>query len=284
MSRDIPGIRVAIMLIGLMILAAPILAQEPTRSIVKVAGDLYRFQENAHYSVFLVTPDGIIVTDPINPETAKWLKSELKQRFDKPVKYVIYSHHHEDHIAGGEIFSATATFVAHEKTLRAIVAENIATALPDITFSDEMTVKLGGKIVELTYMGISHTNNSIAMFFPDENAVYAVDFVCVKALPFQDLPDYAYHYPQWLESLQKLEKMEFDILLPGHDDIGDHSDVRLFRHYLEDLETAVAAGIAAGASVDELQETVTMDDYREWALYTEWRALNVKGMHHFLTQ
>jgi len=278
-------IRFIIVLVAGVCCAASVLAQQaPRRGIVHVAGDLYRFQNDAHYSVFLVTSDGIIVTDPINPDVANWLSGELKDRFDLPVKYVIYSHHHEDHISGSEVFADTATVVAHEKTLRAILAENIPAAIPDITFSEEMTVKLGGKSVELTYMGVSHTDNSIAMYFPDENAVYAVDFICVNALPYQDLPLYAYHYPEWLGSLQKLEKMDFEILIPGHDDVGVHEDVRAFRHFMEDLETSVAAGIKAGLSLEELQETVTLDEYRHWALYDEWRELNVKGMYRMLTE
>ena len=77
----------------------------------------------------MVTPDGIIVTDPINAEVANWLKGELKRRFNKPVKYLIYSHHHEDHISGGEVFSDTAIVIAHEKAVAAIAADKVSTTL-----------------------------------------------------------------------------------------------------------------------------------------------------------
>ncbi len=61
-------------------------AQEDTpRAITKIAGDLYRFQNKFHYSVFLVTPEGVIVTDPINAEAATWLKGEIASRFGVPV-------------------------------------------------------------------------------------------------------------------------------------------------------------------------------------------------------
>ena len=60
-------------------------------------------QNNFHYSVFLVTPDGVIVTDPINAEAATWLEAEIARRFDQPVKYLILSHDHRDHSAGGEL-------------------------------------------------------------------------------------------------------------------------------------------------------------------------------------
>ena len=87
-------------------------AQE--RAITQIAGDLYRFQNNGHYSVFLVTPEGVIATDPINSGAAKWLKNEIKARFNQPIKYVIYSHDHADHISGGEVFADDgAIVVAH---------------------------------------------------------------------------------------------------------------------------------------------------------------------------
>ncbi|MFB3122030.1 MAG: MBL fold metallo-hydrolase, partial [Candidatus Binatia bacterium] len=70
----------------------------PTREITAIAGDLYRVRNNFHFSVFLVTPAGIIVTDPIDVEAARWLKEELARRFDKPIKYLIYSHDHTDHV------------------------------------------------------------------------------------------------------------------------------------------------------------------------------------------
>ena len=65
--------------------------QGAKRSITKIAGDVYRFQNNFHFSVFMVTSDGIIVTDPINADAAKWLKAELATRFNQPVKFLVYS-------------------------------------------------------------------------------------------------------------------------------------------------------------------------------------------------
>ena len=282
---NIVCIRFFLLFIGCLFVAPSVIAQqEPVRGIVQIAGDLYRFQENAHYSVFLVTPDGVIATDPINTDTATWLKAELKRRFDKPVKYLIYSHHHEDHVSGGEVFSDTATVLAHENAEQGIIKDKVPTALPDITFSDQMTVMLGDKIVELTYAGLSHSDNSVIMHFPEERAVYAVDFVLARALPYRDLPLSAYFYPEWLDSLRKLEKMDFDILIPGHDKVGTRKDVRGFRHYLEDLESAVLEGIEAGLSVEEMQESITLDEYRDWDLFEEWRALNIKGMYRQLTR
>lgn len=104
--------------------AAALVVQQPppppVRDITRIAGSLYRGNASGLHNVFLVTPDGIILADPINTPFATWLKTELAERFRVPVEYVIYSHSHYDHIEGGRVFADTAQFVAHENVARAM--------------------------------------------------------------------------------------------------------------------------------------------------------------------
>ncbi len=85
-------ITVVRLLVGFVAVAAAAVAetawaqQEPKRAITNIAGDLYRFQNNFHFSVFLVTPEGVIVTDPINADAANWLKAEIDKRFGVPIR------------------------------------------------------------------------------------------------------------------------------------------------------------------------------------------------------
>lgn len=127
----------------------------PVREITKIAGEVYRFRNNFHYTVFAVTPAGIIATDPVNADAATWLKNELKTRFNQTVRYLIYSHNHADHISGGQVFANTAIVVAHENAKSVIVGERRPTAIPQVTFSDRMVIELGGTTVELHYTGRS---------------------------------------------------------------------------------------------------------------------------------
>jgi glyoxylase-like metal-dependent hydrolase (beta-lactamase superfamily II) len=87
------------------------------RQIVQIAGDVYRANNGNWWAVFMVTPEGIILGDPINLQFSTWLKGELDQRFGLPVRYVVYSHSHWDHAEGGAVFADTAVFVAHENML-----------------------------------------------------------------------------------------------------------------------------------------------------------------------
>ena len=256
-------------------------AQTDDRSITRVAGNLYRFQNRAHYSVFLVTSEGILVTDPINADAAKWLKAELANRFpDVPIRYLVYSHSHADHISGGEVFADTATVVSHERAEQRIVAEQVPTAIPQVTFSDRKTLELGGEQVELIYLGPNHSDNLIVMRFPTERTVFAVDIVAVKRLPYQDFPNADLN--GLIAGLKTIEALDFDILAPGHGALGGKADVADHRRYLETLRDRVKAGMAEGRSVDELKQTVTMPEYASWGMYKEWREPNVAGMYRLL--
>jgi glyoxylase-like metal-dependent hydrolase (beta-lactamase superfamily II) len=276
------GLTIEIVLLMVLVLTGVVHAQqEPKRGITKIAGDLYRFQNNAHYSVFLVTSKGIIVTDPIDAEAAQWLKTELDKRFHLPIKYLIYSHDHRDHIAGGTVFADTAVVIAHENAKATIIGEKRPTAIPDITFSERMTLELGGKTVELLYVGRNHSNNMIVMHFPAERAVFAVDFIPVKAVAFRDLPD-AY-IPEWMESIKRVEAIDFDILVPGHGALGTKADATAYREYMEDLYDAVLQATREGKSVDEMKQTIRLDKYKDWFRYDEYLPLNIEGMYNHIS-
>jgi glyoxylase-like metal-dependent hydrolase (beta-lactamase superfamily II) len=90
----------------------------PTREIVQVRGDLYFVRGGSHNTVFLVTPDGIIMGDPISTELATWLKAELDRRFGKTVQHIVYSHHDFDHAEGAAVFGRSTQVVAHENVVR----------------------------------------------------------------------------------------------------------------------------------------------------------------------
>lgn len=267
----------AVTAVGYAIAARPLLAQTATREITKIAGEIYRFRNNNHYSIFAVTPAGIIATDPINADAATWLKAELRQRFNQPVKYLIYSHDHADHIAGGEVFTDTALVVAHENAKATIIGERRPTAVPQVTLAKRMTIELGGTVVELSYVGRNHSDNSLVMRFPRERLLFAVDFIPVEAVAFRDFPD-AY-IEDWIESLKRVERMDFDILVPGHGPVGRKEHVRQFREYMQDLRGEVLMYARQGKSLEEMKELIKLPKYEKWAGYQQMLPLNIEGMY-----
>jgi glyoxylase-like metal-dependent hydrolase (beta-lactamase superfamily II) len=322
------------------VLAGGALAQqEPVRAIEHVTGDLYRAQNNQHFTVFLVTPEGIMLSDPINTQFAEWLKGELGERFDVPVRYVLYSHHHWDHASGGAVFADTAEFVGHETMAGALALPPADTPIPpqfaamdadgdgvidrdeaegqvaanfhlydadgdgrltgaelargpvgevhpaETHYTGRHTVMLGGKSVEMIHVGPTHSPDMAVLRFPEERAVFLVDFISLKRLPFMTLPGMDERGLQDLvATIETVEAMDFEIAVPGHGDIGNKDDVRAHRQYLTELREEVARGIAEGKSLEELQRSVTMEAYSDWGAYEDWLPLNIAGMYRILTE
>ncbi|MBM3554277.1 MAG: MBL fold metallo-hydrolase [Alphaproteobacteria bacterium] len=259
--------------------ASPILTT-PQREITKIAGEVYRFRNNNHFSVFAVTPAGVIATDPVNKDAAAWLKAEIATRFGKQIKYVIYSHDHADHISGGEVWADTATVVSHVNAKPVIIGEKRPTAVPQLTFTDNLAIELGGTVVELSYVGRNHSDNSIVMRFPAERILFAVDFIPVKSVAFRDFPD-AY-IGEWIEGLKRVEAMDFDVFAPGHGPLGALADIKAYRGYMEDLRGQVLKLAREGKSVDEAKQMVDLSKYKDWAGFAQMSQLNIEGMYKYV--
>ena len=308
----------------------------PEFEITNLTGDLYRFRNTRHFGMFLVTSEGIILVDPTNSRVAPWLREQLDERFGLPVRYVIYSHAHNDHASGGEAFADTATFIGHENMRKnleppaddasllpreqlwdangdGLIQETEAegTALannfsrddtdgngalsrteiwarqnagsqvpPDIYYSDHATIALGGKTVELHYTGRNHTDDMTVVLFPEERTIYTVDFLTPKRPPRTQM--HGGFIRDWVESLRRVEQLDFDVISPGHELPGTKADVTEQREYLEALVAAVSAGIAEGRSKEQVVESVLMEDYDHLIEYDLSRALNVAGTYEML--
>ncbi len=267
---------------------APSLAQDaPPDETRQIADDTYAFISRFYVSLFIVTPDGVIATDPSSqqgPERADAFKAAIEAVTDQPVRYLIYSHDHADHATGGDVFADTATFVSHRDAVPKIAALNDPRVpVPTLAFDDYMSIELGGVTIELHHVGRNHSDNSIVLLYPERRVAFAVDFIPVESLPFRDLPD---AYPQeWIDSLRRVdEELDFDTLVIGHPPyVGTKENVGQVRQYLEDLIAAVADAQAQGLADNspEMVDAVRADlepDYGEWANFEEYLPLNIEGL------
>src|SRR5438876_1792040 len=193
----------------------------PPFATTKVDGtdNVYVFRYGIHQSMFVVTSAGVIATDPIGygrPQAVVTYVDEIKKVTSQPIKYVIYSHHHFDHIAGGKPFKeAGATFISHKRAKERLAALNDPhTVLPDQTMDKGKTIKLGETTLELTFTGLNHSDSSIVMRLPKEKVLFAVDFIPVGSFPGRAMID---AYPvEWEDSMKKVLAMDWDKLIPGH--------------------------------------------------------------------
>jgi glyoxylase-like metal-dependent hydrolase (beta-lactamase superfamily II) len=312
-------------------------AEAQQRYFTGIAENLYWVQNNNHHAMVLVGTDGVILVDPIGADFSQWLRGEIERRFGVPVRYVAYSHHHDDHASGGAVFEDTATFVGHENMLGYLEMPPASTSLPgeaaeldsngdgrlqaneasgdyeelfdlydddgdgvingaeatrgpfsdvrapDIVFRDRMTLTVGGAEAELIYVGrMAHANDMAIVVFPAQSTVFVVDFISLHRLPFQTMA--SGQLDAWLNAIRGVENLDVDIVAPSHGLMGTLDDVAAHRHYIEELRDEVAAGIARGASLAELQDQILMAPYQDWISYDSWRTLNIEGMYRMLTQ
>jgi len=255
----------------------PALAQEPKREITNIAGDVWRFQNNFHFSVFVVTAEGVVVTDPINADVAAWVDAEIASRFNKPVTHLVYSHSHGDHASGGAAFADAATVIAQENAPAEI--DGVA---PDIRFSERMSFTLGNHSFELTSLGPGHGTDMLALVIRPENVAYIVDVVSPGRLPYKDFP--GADIAGLIEQTRRVEALDFAILAPGHSRLGDKTDATQAREYVEWLRAAVAAELNAGKTVDEIVTGLDTSAYKDWGAYAMWRNLNIQGMARWLKE
>jgi glyoxylase-like metal-dependent hydrolase (beta-lactamase superfamily II) len=268
---------------------AAIAQTTPPVSTTKVEGtdNVYVFRYGGHQSMFVVTSQGVIATDPISYlRPAKPYIDAIKAVTDKPIKYVIYSHHHYDHIAGGQPFKDLgATFIAHRrakerflklKEQNALLADVV---MPDQVVDDKTTIELGDTTLELIYVGRNHSDNSLVMRLPKEKIVFVVDFAPIESVQFRNIPDNASPL-EYISSLKKLAALDWDRMIPGHPyaggRLGTKKDVEDDIAYMEDLSAEVKKAADAGKCFDTAMKEVKLPKYEKWANYEASLPANVE--------
>jgi glyoxylase-like metal-dependent hydrolase (beta-lactamase superfamily II) len=256
--------------------AAPA-AKPPLFATTKVDGtdNVYVFRYGNRQSMFIVTSEGVIATDPAGygvPEQVPTYISEIKKITDKPIKYLIYSHHHYDHILGGQPFKdAGAKIIAHKRAKERLAQlKDPNTPLPDEVFDKQRTIRLGGTTLELTYHGLNHSDSTIVMRLPKEKIIYTVDTVPVGSMLGRGFID---AYPlEWEDFLQKLYTMDWERLIPGHPGqpngrLGTKKDVQDQLGFLQDASAAVRAEALQGKCWEPVEKEMQLPKYANWPGY-----------------
>jgi glyoxylase-like metal-dependent hydrolase (beta-lactamase superfamily II) len=188
--------------------AGPVAGQTPPLfETKKISDTVYLFRYGGHQAIFVVTPADVIATDPIaylRPQAATTYIDEIRKVTSAPIRYVVYSHHHYDHIAGGKPFKDLgATFIAHRNAREHLMLLKH----PDVVMPDEVVdgvrlLDLGAARVELHYVGRNHSDNSLVVLIPKDRLLFTVDFIPIQTVQCRDMPDG--YLPDWFDSLDRV--------------------------------------------------------------------------------
>lgn len=258
----------------------------PLFATTKVEGtnNVYIFRYRGHQSMFIVTPAGVIATDPIGlygPQAVKTYIEEIQKITKAPIKYVVYSHHHYDHIAGGKPFKDLgAIFVAHRRAKERLVELKYPDAvIPDQVVDGKRTISLGGTTLELSFVGRNHSDNSLVMRLPKEKLIFVVDFIPIQAVSFRNIPD-NYSPVEFEESIKRVLAMDWERMIPGHPGpggrLGTKKDAQDHLAYLQELSAEVKKAADASKCWDTAMKEIKLPKYATWANYEQYLAGNIE--------
>ncbi len=217
-----------------------------------------------------VTDDGVIIVDNKFPYSFDFITEQVRKITDQPIKYVLNTHHHDDHSGSNADFLPTAEVIAH-KNARANIVRNNQPGPPRVIFADETAVFLGGAEVQMFHFGRGHTNGDAVAYFPDLRTVHTGDLIVFgqrldgsTLSPFWDFGNGG-SVLEWPATLTGLLALDFDTVIPGHGPLLTKDDVRIFRGKMEIVIDRVRTEIAAGATRDDIGSRVDTADL-DWPL------------------
>jgi len=259
----------------------------PPTATTKVTDNVYIFRYVGHQSMFIVTPAGVIATDPISERrSAKPYIDAIQAVTKAPIKYVIYSHSHFDHIAGGQPFKDLgATFVAHRNAKERIQALKPAdVVVPDHVVDNKSIIRLGGTTLELLYVGKNHSDSTLVMRLPKEKIIFTVDWIPIQGVQFRIMDDT--YIPDIEDGLKKVIAMDWETLIPGHPgpggkQTGTKDNARDELAYLQDLSAAVKQEVAQGKSYDDAVKDISLPKYSSWPNYKNFLPMNIERYYDF---
>ena len=236
---------------------------------------------------FVIGDDGVAVIDSFQyPEAAESLLVAIRRLTALPVRYVINTHYHIDHVAGDGVFQrAGALVVTQRNTLAWLRTENLkffgadqpneralvqSLPLPDLLVHQELTIRLGDRRLELRALP-GHTGGDLVIAVPDAKVLFSGDLLWRRMAP--GLSDAT--VSQWIETLEGLRHRADAVAysyVPGQGDVATFADLGDFEGYLADLTAIVRTALSSGAKGDELLAAALpalKAKYGSWGLFAE---------------
>ena len=217
-------------------------ANEKGYELQELGGGAYVISAGGYNSMFLVTGDGVIVVDA-PPSIGDKINDAIAEVTNEPVKYLVYSHAHKDHIGGAHVLPTGIEIVAQKDTLGFLkMANDTDRPLPTQIFDNETTVTLGNATLQLTYGGPYHQNGNIFIYSPQHKILMAVDQFSPGGTPWKHLATTP-HVPSYIQSYDQALNFDFDTYVSGHG-IGTKDDVQLEKQYVSDLKNNAGFAIS----------------------------------------
>ncbi len=265
----------------------------PAGALRQIIPGHYLYSSSTYNSGIIVTDEGVVVLDALNSEAvARAQRAAMASAIRQPVRVLVSSTFHNNY-SKGNVAYADVLKIGHEHYRTDLVdlmrrekvsAEEEKARLPNQTFRDRMTLYLGGKEIQILYVGRAHTRGDSIIFVPQDRIVYLSELYFADQFLFIN-DGFGI---DWLRALETVEALEADIFVPGHGSIPSNpretrEGLRRFRQMLVDVRDTVQKEIARGATEDQAVAAIRWPQYEKLQGYDAQRETAVRRFYQQLT-
>jgi len=249
--------------------------------VSKVAGSVYMLQGAGGNIGASVGDDGIVVVDDQYAPLADRIQAALKGITDKPVRFIINTHYHEDHTGGNEFFQKQAPIIAQDNVRKRLEEGGAAGnggsvhfdakpqpkgALPIITFDHDITVHLNGEDIRALHFPAGHTDGDSVIYFPKSNVVHMGDDFVTYGFPFIDV-DSGGSIDGMISGVENaIAQLPADVkIIPGHGPVSNLDDVRAYVKMLKETRAAVQDALDKKMTLEQMKEKKVLDPWKKYS-------------------
>ena len=238
--------------------------------IERVSGNIHMISGEGGNVAVAVTDEGVVLVDDMFDRNHTDILAQVRSITDKPIRYVLNTHQHDDHAGGDMKMLPIAEVIAHRNARANLThlkqpyyedTPGTPIGLPRITFSDQLSVNLGQTEVQARYFGRGHTSGDAVVYFPDVKVIHTGDLFLARspaaAAAASKRPpgvpiyvDYAQggSFIEWSRTLEGILTLDFDTIIPGHGPVSTRADLVKFKADLEAMRIRIAGMIRQGAT------------------------------------
>ena len=273
-----------------------------------LSGGVYALYGRGGNVGFFVGPDAVVVVDSQFKDIAPGIVQQIRSVSDRPIKYLVNTHHHGDHVGGNVVFQPFAVIIAQDNVRRRMLAspqtilrdypayleeakksgdaedvksleEAIAWAkkvrveeipAPVVTFDSELRIHVGGETIEVWHTPPAHTDGDSVVYFTKANVLHMGDLFFHDRVPFVDVKSGG-SVKGYLVAIDRvIARVPPDVtIIPGHGEVTDLAGLKRFRQFIADVLTAAEVAKAAGKSKEDFLKTVDLPAYGDFEGYKD---------------
>jgi glyoxylase-like metal-dependent hydrolase (beta-lactamase superfamily II) len=209
--------------------------------IERVRGGLHLLSGEGGNVAVYVTDEGVVLVDDMFHRNHADILAQVRSVTDRPLRYVINTHQHDDHAGGNARMLPIAEVIAHRNVYANLSdikqpyyedTPGTPIGLPRVTFTDRLDLHLGRTAVQAHYFGRGHTSGDAVIYFPDARTIHTGDlFIASRGRGVPIYVDYAQggSFREWTTVLDRTLALDFDLVIPGHGPVSTKEDLARFR-------------------------------------------------------